>query len=867
MSQPKLLIVENELIVAEDLKDTLVEFGYVIVDIITTGEKALNLVSNTELDLILMDIMLKGKVDGINAASIIQNNYDIPVVYLTAHTDDNTFNRAKLTKPYGYIIKPYERKALYTTIELALYNHKRDKELIEKEKRLRESEKRYKTLFETIPQGIIECDTKAVITFINEGTTRIFGFEPEELLGKEIYGLIDNHGLKNEFYRRFKYYTLKQPSPQHFVLKNITKSGKSIYVQVNWNYKRNDNGELIGYIALINDITEKLNSEKIIKEERDKAQKYLDIAEVILLTTDTEGNITMINRKGCEILGFREEDIIGKNLYNDFIPEEIRGKMRDSFNMKLSMESSVYELENSYIYDKTGNKKIIDWKSTILKDHNNEPIGLLISGQDITKLAKTQTILRNSEKKYRAIFERSPIGIFRFDSNGYITHFNDAFINAFSTGKKTYSGFNIINMINNPEMKEAAEQCLEGKESTFEGYYKSVVTKKSAILKAMFNPIIDEDGEIHGGICICEDITERKHSEDELKQSEDKYRSLFTNMINGFAYNKIIVDNNNKPVDYIILKVNRAFERIMEGEKKDFIGKKALVDFAHIVNTQEKNWINVFGDVALKGEEVRFEQFIRPLNKWLSIYAYSLKDGFFATIVEDITARIQAEEKLKSLLKEKETLLKEVHHRVKNNLQVIASLLSIQSLHINDEKIKQIFKESQNRIKSMSIIHEKLYSSETSEKINLGDYIENLIDSLFYSYGKYGKINREILVGNLFLDVGLAIPCGLIITELVSNSLKYAFPDNKGNIKIEFFKGEAKHQQDNMDIKLNDKEYLYSLIISDDGIGLEEDLNINNLNSLGLKIAKSLVEERLKGSFSIDSDKGTKFTIKFMQNI
>jgi two-component sensor histidine kinase len=382
----------------------------------------------------------------------------------------------------------------------------------------------------------------------------------------------------------------------------------------------------------------------------------------------------------------------------------------------------------------------------------------------------------------------------------------------------------------------------------------------------MFSPIIDEEGEVQGGICICEDISERKHSEQALKESEDKYRLLFTNMINGFAYNKIIVDENEKPIDYIILKVNRAYEKIMGGEKKDFIGKRASIDFPQITNTLEKNWISEFGNVALKGEEARFEQYCKPLNKWLSIYAYSLKDGFFATIIEDITLRIEAEQKLKSLLKEKETLLKEVHHRVKNNLQVISSLLSIQALHIKDPKIKEVFKESQNRVKSMSIIHEKLYSSGTSEKINFNDYIKNLVESLFYSYGKNTKIDKDINVESMFLDVGIAIPCGLVVTELVSNSLKYAFPDDKGVIKIEFNRVKRNIKNDEEQLS-NNYKLIYTLIISDNGIGLDNNLEINKLSSLGLKIARGLVEDRLKGNFNVESNNGTKFTIQFVQNV
>ena len=216
---------------------------------------------------------------------------------------------------------------------------------------------------------------------------------------------------------------------------------------------------------------------------------------------------------------------------------------------------------------------------------------------------------------------------------------------------------------------------------------------------------------------------------------------------------------------------------------------------------------------------------------------------------QDITEIKVAENKIKNSLMEKEVLLREIHHRVKNNLQIISSLLNLQTRCVEGEETINVLKESQNRVKTMAMVHEKLYQSENLKDINFGEYIENLVSDLFYSYGvKRGTIGLQINADNLEMDIDTAIPCGLIINELVTNSLKYAFSYPKGIVKIEL-----KQLQDKLE-----------LIISDNGRGLPDDLDIETTETLGLKMVTILVNQ-LKGTLELDRTNGTKFKIIFRE--
>jgi two-component sensor histidine kinase len=207
------------------------------------------------------------------------------------------------------------------------------------------------------------------------------------------------------------------------------------------------------------------------------------------------------------------------------------------------------------------------------------------------------------------------------------------------------------------------------------------------------------------------------------------------------------------------------------------------------------------------------------------------------------------EENLRNALAEKEVLLKEIHHRVKNNLQIVSGLLQLQAQNIDNPPMVNVLKECQNRVEAMALIHKKLYSSSDFGYIDATDYIERLAISLLGTYQMApGKVALEVNLEPLALSLDQAIPCGLIVNELMSNALKYAFPnDRHGKISL------GLHQDDDLTV----------LVIQDDGVGFPPGMDWGNTQSLGLSLVHALATDQLDGSLEVDHSRGTQFTIKF----
>jgi PAS domain S-box-containing protein len=221
----------------------------------------------------------------------------------------------------------------------------------------------------------------------------------------------------------------------------------------------------------------------------------------------------------------------------------------------------------------------------------------------------------------------------------------------------------------------------------------------------------------------------------------------------------------------------------------------------------------------------------------------------FTVILRDVTDRTIADEKIKTSLREKEALLKEIHHRVKNNLQVVSSLLGLQSRSVADPEMRKMFSESQNRIHSMALLHESLYQSENLSQVNFPDYIRELAAHLFHSYGVAAeRIHLRTDLDRLFMNLDAAVPCGLIVNELVSNSLKYAFPDGRtGEIRIvlrELHSGLAR------------------LVVADNGVGLSSDMDWASTKSLGLRLVRTLAQQ-LGAKIEVIRQSGTEIQLTF----
>jgi len=338
-------------------------------------------------------------------------------------------------------------------------------------------------------------------------------------------------------------------------------------------------------------------------------------------------------------------------------------------------------------------------------------------------------------------------------------------------------------------------------------------------------------------------VIQASKSQDMLQESEKKYRNLFENAQIGMFRSRIR--------DGKIIESNYKMAEILGYDSPEECMAKHIVNDSYLYPEQRKK----IADLLKKHEDIsNFEAQIRINDgsiKWIQFSgSFSENKDYFEGVMADITERKIAEEKLQASLKEKEVLFKEIHHRVKNNMQIIQSLLSLQSNEIKENKYKKPLIDSNNRIKSMALIHETLYQSDDIAKLNIETYFNEIIQHLFKIYHKQGlDITLTIDVDSLELGMDISIACGLIINELVSNALKYAFViTKKGNLLVSL-----KRKSDNKAL----------LIIKDDGQGLPMGLDFKTIESLGLKIVKILVKGQLKGNLDVNSDNGTLFEIHF----
>ncbi|MBN1948317.1 MAG: PAS domain S-box protein [Candidatus Cloacimonetes bacterium] len=356
-------------------------------------------------------------------------------------------------------------------------------------------------------------------------------------------------------------------------------------------------------------------------------------------------------------------------------------------------------------------------------------------------------------------------------------------------------------------------------------------------------PIKDENGEIINYAAVKRDITEQIKAQKKLTDSEERFRQMAENISDGLS---IIEDGQ-------IIYVNQRLCEITGYDRSELM----LMDCYQLAAPFEVERIRNICEAAGKNLEN-----LKNLEYWITRkdgepryiingYTHKKKNGNHSIryiITSDITERKQFEEKIMNSLEEKDVLLKEIHHRVKNNMQVISSLLQLQSRFIKDPQALELFRNSQNRVRSMALIHEKLYRSKDLASIDFGEYVRNLTTHLQIFYAVNADlISLEIDIEDIFFDIHYAIPCGLIINELVSNSLKYAFTDDrKGKIRI----------------SIQASSDSFRLEVSDTGIGMPAELDFQNTESLGLQLVMSLIGQ-LHGKITMQAGNGTTFLIDF----
>lgn len=460
---------------------------------------------------------------------------------------------------------------------------------------------------------------------------------------------------------------------------------------------------------------------------------------------------------------------------------------------------------------------------------------------------KTERALRESEEKLRIIIKNSSDIIFQISPAGKLLYVSPNVKNLYGYEPSELIGRHYRKTTPRSEISKTIK--IIGKMMNGEVFRNFEIDQKNKngdiIPMEIYFTIVREGSKIVAIQGVMRDISERKKAVEKLTESEKKYRNLVENIQEGL----VTVDENEK-----IIYTNSAAAGIFGYSKKELLDK----NLSSLTEPKQFQKITNQTSVRKKGVSSKYELNIikKDGNRAIiSITASPLfnNDGeYYGSfgIFQDITKSKKAELRIKKDLKEKIILLQEIHHRVKNNLQIISSMLNLQSYKVKTDKELDLINDSRNRIITMSMIHEQLYKSSDLANVDFGEYLNELTSKLFYVFNTdFSKIALEIKVDKIFISINEAIPCGLIVNELVTNALKHAFPgDTKGKIIIEFKKVE------------NHK----ILIISDNGIGLPDHISIEKSTSVGFTIIRALIAQ-LQAEYTLNSKNGTSLIIKFQK--
>ncbi len=414
-NRPRILVVEDQIIVARDIRSRLIALGYEPVADVPEGGLAIARAQELRPDLVLMDICLQGPMDGIEAAGTIREQLQIPVIFLTAYAEQSTLSRAKDVEPYGYIIKPFQDLELHTAIQMALHRHKADRARAA-------SEERYRRLFESVNDAVLLSRVPrdgmiGPFIEVNEVACKLLGYSREELLCRTALDIdtamseADIQGLARHLYRQggILFETVQKG-----------KSGQRIPVEISAHAFELAGEHLV--LSVVRDLTERKAAEAALRESERRFRNMMENVHLASVMLDAQRRVVFINECLLHILGCQLEDVLGRDWIELCIPPEEAESSRNTIAALLRGEAVAHA--ETQLLARTGERRLIRWNFTCLKDASGKIVGVASVGEDITEQRASEAALKQSEERFRALVENAPDGIF------VQTHGRFAYVNA-----------------------------------------------------------------------------------------------------------------------------------------------------------------------------------------------------------------------------------------------------------------------------------------------------------------------------------------------------------------------------------------------------------------------------------------------------
>lgn len=574
----------------------------------------------------------------------------------------------------------------------------------------------------------------------------------------------------------------------------------------------------------------------------------------------------MINKIADGVLILNQDGIVlfansaAENLFN-LNHEEL-------MNLHFGIPSSAKEICEIYLPQKDGSYITVEMRTEQIEWENQ--LVYLAALRNISDRSLAESRLRESEEKYRTLAESSQDLIFILNSDR-----NLAYINSFGAellGIEQPSTIELeleeITIIYQFKHLESSIKQVFGLNASVRVEDELVYNGGKLWLDTLLVPLRDNLGKICQILGVARDITQLKSIEQSLRKTQGQLRQrekLLRLTLEQAPIGIVTCDLSGN-----FLHFNPAFSQILGYSSQDL----KQMSWEHITETNDLQLQENYYQKLLAGEVRSFQlencyqrqdgTKIQGIIRVALIRDAKNSPMHYVAQLEDVTERKQAEAKIQASLKEKEVLLKEIHHRVKNNLQIVSSLLDLQAEYIQEPEILEKLEDSKHRLLAMSLIHETLYQSETLAQVDFSDYVERLATNILFAQSTdYDRIKLEFNLEPVFLNLETAIPCGLLLNELITNSIKHAFPDPlQGKIYIELH-----YQSPDTPSNLNQtscQEPKIMLKVSDNGIGLPANMNSKETKSLGLTLIHDLTQQ-LRGNLAINLTNGTQFTLIFSE--
>lgn len=718
--------------------------------------------------------------------------------------------------------------------------------------------------------------------YVSPNIKKILGYSPSDLLKNKNF-LEEKVKDKNEDFKQtdrlLRNYQKKGIVKTHkYFYKTVTKKNKEVWLENSFIPITNDKGKISFFLFITRDITIQKEKEMEIELQYTNYRNLLDNSPIAYIIHD-HGVCLYVNKSLMELFKIKNKNyIIGKFIL-EFFSESDRKRVIRRISQLYSTEAAAEKAVNYKIKDLEGSEIEVEIKSVPIKFNNKDCIFTLVNNlsekrqreDDIQKVITVEAanVLLQKEIKEKeeaekslmettahlsSIFESSTHMLWTVNKDYNVTSFNKNFGDVMRTqhGVILEPGHR-VDEYEFKDKKEYTEFWYSRYDFAFKGrkleFEKEDFYGGKVFRKVFINPIYNNKNEVTELSCIANDITDSKIYEQKLLSQTGKLTAIFDS-----SHHYIWTINQEEK----LTSFNKNYYDLITSlyNTKPYVG--LVLDRGVLANDKEYTMLlkhhyhKAFNGIATSFEiETRDQEY---KNVYLEIFLNPIYENEkvveVSGIAHDITEKKHVQQRMEVSLKEKEILLREVHHRVKNNMQVISSILNLQSSYVSDEYTLNLLKESQNRIKTMAYIHESLYQNKSFTSVNFSDYVHTLVNNIVQSYSySSDKILLEINIENMTLSLDSSIPAGLIINELITNAIKHAFPGTKkGTITF----------------NLRCENKLVILELKDDGVGFAQGIDFENSHSLGLQLVNTLAEQ-IDGNIKFKSEKnqGTEVIVTF----